>query len=75
MNAAQKPRLGHDRSRVDNGFMCGRFTRYRPVDVFAEMVGVDADFRLAPSYNILPGQALSPAPIAARTACGPNLPG
>jgi putative SOS response-associated peptidase YedK len=38
--------------------MCGRFTRYSPVDVFAEMVGVETDFRLNPRYNILPGQAL-----------------
>jgi hypothetical protein len=55
MNVAQTPRLGHDRSRVDNGYMCGRLTRYSPVDVFAEMVGVGSDFGLTPRYNILPG--------------------
>jgi putative SOS response-associated peptidase YedK len=38
--------------------MCGRFTRYSPVDIFAEMVGVDGDFGLTPCYNILPGQSL-----------------
>jgi putative SOS response-associated peptidase YedK len=38
--------------------MCGRFTRYSPVDVFAQLVGVDTDFGLNPRYNILPSQAL-----------------
>jgi putative SOS response-associated peptidase YedK len=38
--------------------MCVRFTRYSPVDVFAEMVSVGAEFGLNPRYNILPGQTL-----------------
>jgi putative SOS response-associated peptidase YedK len=38
--------------------MCGRFTQYSPVDVFAEMVGMGSDFGLSPRYNILPGQTL-----------------
>ncbi len=43
--------------------MCGRFSRFTPVQKFAELFGVHAGFSLIPRYNVAPTQAA----LAART--------
>jgi putative SOS response-associated peptidase YedK len=44
--------------------MCGCFTRFFPVETFAELFGARADFVLSPKYNIAPTQAV----LASRNA-------
>jgi putative SOS response-associated peptidase YedK len=38
--------------------MCGRFTRFSPIQKFADLFGTQAGFSLNPRYNIAPSQAL-----------------